>query len=92
MLNGDAVAALVVFIEFGGQHVSKILLQVRHICGELQVEDIHSLSFSPQGDQRRGRDLHMLVLDVEWNLYWWNFERERLIRSREAGGKEQHDE
>jgi hypothetical protein len=90
LLDLDAFAAAVVFIELGAEERCEIFLQAGEIGGELQAECIGGRSFRHHRDCRGHDDVSLLILDGEGDFLRWDFERSVLRRENCRPHQKQH--
>ena len=90
LLDRDAFAAFVVFVELRGEERREIFLQAGEVGGELEAECVGGGSFGEHRDCGGCDDVGLLILEGERDFLWRDFERSFLRRlSGQCGGKQQ---
>jgi hypothetical protein len=74
LLDGDAFAAFVVFVELGGEERREIFLQAGEVGGELEAEGLDCGSFGQHRDCGGCDDVGLLVFEGEGDFLWRDFE------------------
>jgi hypothetical protein len=75
LLDCDALAAFVVFIELRGQEWREIFLQAGEVSRELQAERLAHGSLGQHRDRRGRDDVSLLILEGKGDFLRWDFER-----------------
>src|ERR1700723_1972929 len=90
----NAVAAALIFIEFGAEQSRQILLHVRKIGREFHAEIIHAVLFCRDGDKSRGYDGDLLIFDVQRDFHGRDLKGQVLIAAEQRrcpNGENQND-
>jgi hypothetical protein len=74
LLDRDALAAFVVFIELRGEERREIFLQAGEVGGELEAEGVGGGSFGQHRDRGGSDDVGLLVFDGEGDFLWGDLE------------------
>ena len=74
LLDRDAFAAFVVFVELRGEERREIFLQAGEVGGELQAERVGGGSLGQHRDRGGRDDVGLLVFDGEGDFLWRDFE------------------
>ena len=74
LLDGDALAAFVIFVELRGEERREIFLQAAEVGGELQAEGLGGGSFCQRRYSRGGDDVRLLIFEREGDFLRRDFE------------------
>ena len=75
LLDRDALAAFVIFVELRGEKRREVFLQPRKVSIELQAKRLHVGSFCQHRYSRRRDDVGLLILEGEGDFLRRDFER-----------------